>query len=289
MAYNEAGYEVDSEGDVLYFNEAGTNPQTTKSATNHYYKTANGLVDANSAGGPDARANAKRLDDGHPTVISLAKGACLWEKAVTPPGFDGGGANETTTMHNVQWRTNAPKHIRTTTDISFTAAYAVGGFAALRNQINKNQIITIKFGNGARLSMWGWLNAFAPGEVAEGTQPTASCTIIGSNQDDDGKEMKPSYAEGDGIAYNSETGKPWQMYYGQVGETELEDVTAFNPAFLTWDVVNAKRCELYQRIREGRENPMLFENLKTSIHTLGLYHSFPLSDVRQKMRDYFHV
>jgi hypothetical protein len=288
--YNANGFECDENGDVFYFKEDGEGGQTTKNEVYHYYKTNSGdLIDADTLGDSMDRSNALRLDDGHPTVISLAKGACLWEKAITPPGFDGGGANETTTMHNVQWRTNSPKHLRTSTDISFTAAYAVGGFTSLRQQINKNQVITLKFGDGSILSMWGWLNGFAPGEVAEGTQPTASCTIMASNQDNSGKEMKPAYAAGTSSTYDSETGKSWQMYYNQVGETTLGNVTAFNPVNLSWATVNAKRCELYQRIREDRENPKIFDNLRNSIETLRLYHDFDITNVRQKIRDYFHV
>ncbi len=48
-----------------------------------------------------------RIDDGHPTKMTFAEDASisLWEKAVTPPGVEGGGENDTTTMHNSIWRT----------------------------------------------------------------------------------------------------------------------------------------------------------------------------------------
>ncbi|MDR2170636.1 MAG: hypothetical protein LBP59_10880 [Planctomycetaceae bacterium] len=251
----------------------------------------------------DSRSGKHRLDDGHPTVISLAEGACLWEKALTPPGIDGGGANETTTMHNIQWRTNIPKHLRTMTDTSFTAAYAVVGMKELRNQINKNQITVLTFGDGTKMAFWGWLNSFAPGEVSEGTQPTASCSITASNQDNTGKEMKPNYfEEGAYLAYNSETGTVWQMNKGQegaVGETAnnpgytgLEpppDPPTFNPLLRSYGYICAKQCELWQRIRENREDPKLFRRLRNGVDTMGLYDSFDINDVRQKIRDYFGV
>ena len=52
-----------------------------------------------------------RIDDGHSTTISFADFPTVkfWEKEVTPPGVDGGGPNDTTTMRNVILRTMAPK------------------------------------------------------------------------------------------------------------------------------------------------------------------------------------
>jgi hypothetical protein len=200
----------------------------------------------------DARTGKHRLDDGHPTIVSLAAGACLWEKSVTMP-----------TIPNIQWRTNAPKHLHIATDIAFTAAYAVGGSTELRNQINKNQVVLIVFGDGSKMAFWGWLNSFASGEVLD-TQPTASCTIIASNQNNNGEEMKPAY-----LAAPPEP--------------------TYNPIFRTYGYINAKRLELYQRIREGKIDPNTFKNLRSGAETLALYDSFDISEVRQKLRDYFEV
>lgn len=43
-----------------------------------------------------------RLDDGHSTRVSFADypSVAFYEKTVTPPGVDGGGENDTTTMLN---------------------------------------------------------------------------------------------------------------------------------------------------------------------------------------------
>jgi hypothetical protein len=205
-----------------------------------------------------------RLDDGHPTLISLAMGAGLWEKGVTPPGMDGGGANDTTTMHNELWRTNAPKHLRSLTDTSFNAAYSVVGLGSLVDIINDNQEITITFGDGSTCKFWGWLNAFAPGELTEGSQPTASCTIVGSNQNTNHEEVAPTYSE---------------------------PSSAYNPLLHTSKYITAKQLELYQRIRECRENPKLFtkQNLPSGAASLGLYDSFDIGDVRQQIRDFVEV
>jgi hypothetical protein len=68
---------------------------------------------------------ANRLDDGFSTLISFgsSSGVHFWEKNVTPPGFDGGGANDTTTMRNIRYRTMRPKKLVTLSDMSFEAAY----------------------------------------------------------------------------------------------------------------------------------------------------------------------
>lgn len=55
-----------------------------------------------------------RLDDGFSTTIEFADlpAVKFYEKTVTPPSIIGGGENDTTTMHNVAWRTKAPKKLK---------------------------------------------------------------------------------------------------------------------------------------------------------------------------------
>ena len=59
--------------------------------------------------------------------------------------------------------------------------------------LNTNQEITITFADDSTIVFWGWIDVFAPGEVAEGAQPTADLTIIPSNQNADGDEIAPAY------------------------------------------------------------------------------------------------
>jgi hypothetical protein len=134
-----------------------------------------------------------RFDDGFATLISLG-GTNFWEKTVTPPGVEGGGAVETSTMRNVAWRTKNPKKLKSMTDSSFTAAFASAAYTTILAQINVNQEIVITFPDESTLTFWGWLDSFVPGEFAEGEQPTADCTIICSNQDADGDEIAPVQA-----------------------------------------------------------------------------------------------
>jgi len=138
-----------------------------------------------------------RIDDGHPTYIDFenapSQGLLIWEKEVTPPGLDGGGPNDTTTMRNVSWRTRAPKHLISLTAGSFTAAYDPEAFEILLDQLNVNQLITVTFPNGDTYAFYGWLNNFTPNTVVEGEQPTATCSIEPSNQNASGVETDPVY------------------------------------------------------------------------------------------------
>jgi hypothetical protein len=135
-----------------------------------------------------------RIDDGFATLITFSStpGIKLWEKTVTPPGIQGGGENDTTTMRNSIWRTRHPKKLKTLSPMSFTAAYDPQVYDDLVSIVNVNQEITVTFPDGDEITFWGWLDEFTPGEIVEGAQPTADCTIIPSNQDNSNVETAPS-------------------------------------------------------------------------------------------------
>lgn len=140
-----------------------------------------------------------RVDDGHSTTIEFSAaasimGIVLWEKSVTPPGIDGGGENDTTTMRNLIWRTKSPKTLKTMTEFSFTAAYDPACYDEILELLQVNNQVTINFADGSSLTFWGWLDKFTPGEVVEGEQPEADVVIIPSNQNDSGVEVAPAYS-----------------------------------------------------------------------------------------------
>tara|TARA_R110002167_G_scaffold46072_1_gene137792 strand:- start:2 stop:454 length:453 start_codon:yes stop_codon:yes gene_type:complete len=122
-----------------------------------------------------------RLDDGFATTITLANGTTLYEKSVTPPGLDGGGAIDTTTMRNTLYRTNSPKSLITLSECSVTVAYDPNAYSAIITTLNTNQLITVTFPDGTTIAFWGWLNSFTPGEATEGEQPTAEMNVVPSN------------------------------------------------------------------------------------------------------------
>jgi hypothetical protein len=127
----------------------------------------------------------RRIDDGFPTKIAFAADAdvSLWEKTVTPPGLDGGDPIETTTMHNVTYRTMASRALKTLTDSSFTAAYDPDCYNQLVVLINVEGSITVRFPDGSTLDFFGYLRSFEPDEITEGEQPTATVNITATNTD----------------------------------------------------------------------------------------------------------
>ena len=135
------------------------------------------------------------INDGHGTIysFSLEPSVLFKEKAVTPPGLQGGGPNDTTTMRNIRYRTRQPKKLLTMSESKLTASYDPEVYDAIVDMMQVNQEITITWPNGASLTFWGWLDDFTPGEMVEGAQPTAEVTIIPSNQDDADTEAAPTY------------------------------------------------------------------------------------------------
>ncbi len=137
-----------------------------------------------------------RIDDGFSTTVdfSLAPSVTFWEKTVTPPGVQGGGANDITTMRNTRYRTMAPKKLVTLSEMNLTVAYDPACLDDIMDMIQINGEITLNFPDGSTWVFWGWLDEFTPGENAEGSQPTATVKIIPSNMDDSLAEIAPVYA-----------------------------------------------------------------------------------------------
>ena len=117
------------------------------------------------------------LTDGFSTRITFG-GITLYEKSVTPPGVDGGGEVNTTTMGTVTWRSKQPKALKTLTNCKATVAYASADYTTLVAQVNVVQTITITFSDDTTISFSGWLDKFTPGDSSEGEQPTAEIEII---------------------------------------------------------------------------------------------------------------
>jgi len=139
---------------------------------------------------------SQRLDDGYQTLISFAADPTVlfYEKTVTPPGIDGGGEVDTTTMLNAAWRTRNSKALITLSNAGITVAYDPAVLPEIVNLVNVNNLITITFPDGDTCAFWGWLNTFTPNEHVEGEQPTAEIEIIPSNQNDSGVETAPVHS-----------------------------------------------------------------------------------------------
>jgi len=134
------------------------------------------------------------LTDGYQTLISfaLAPSVNFKEKEVTPPGLDGGGEIDTTTMRNTAWRTKQPKHLVTADDIVLQAQYdPVCYNTILTDLLNQNGQIEVIFPDGQIITIWGWVDKFKPAALKEGEFPLAEVVIHPSNQDNTGTEQAP--------------------------------------------------------------------------------------------------
>lgn len=134
------------------------------------------------------------LGDGFSTIIDLTgAGVTFKEKSVQPPGLDGGDAVENSTMRNTTWRTFSPRKLVTATEASIVVAYDPAIYDSIVASLNVNQQITITFPDGSKLAFWGFLKDFQPGELAEGSQPEATITIVPTNQNSAGEETGPDF------------------------------------------------------------------------------------------------
>ena len=157
-----------------------------------------------SQGGDDHHYN--RLGDGYQTLLSFADPStygtgeqtavvAFWEREVTPPGIDGGDAVENTTMHNQQWRTMNPRHLKTLTESSINAAYDPAIYVSILSIINANTSVTVWFPDHSYLCFWGYLKSFEPGPLAEGKMPECAIKVTPTNHDNEGNECAPIYQQ----------------------------------------------------------------------------------------------
>jgi hypothetical protein len=136
---------------------------------------------------PSARVSPAgiKLKDGFKTVITFAADTdiSLWEKNVTPPGIDGGDAVAQTTMHNVTWRTMAPRQLKTLTDFKVTAAYDPAVYTQILAIVNVETTVTVTFPDGSTLAFYGFLKTLEFADLVEGTQPELTATVVPTNFD----------------------------------------------------------------------------------------------------------
>lgn len=130
-----------------------------------------------------------KLKDGYQTLVVCALNPAIefWEKQITPPGIDGGDEIDQTTMLNDEWRTRAPRSLKTLTNCEVTAAYDPVLYTSILAIINRETTWTVIFPDGSTLAFFGFLRNFDPQEVTEGEQPEASITIVPTNFDPVGK------------------------------------------------------------------------------------------------------
>jgi hypothetical protein len=126
-----------------------------------------------------------KLGDGYQTLITmqLKPNIQLWEVTVKPGGFDGGEKVDTTTMHNLKWRTMAPRHLYTLTDMSTTCAYDPDFIPDLLSVLNVQQAITTYFPDNSAIAFFGFLQKAEFQDNKEGAMPLADVVFTPTNWD----------------------------------------------------------------------------------------------------------
>src|SRR5687768_14045955 len=99
------------------------------------------------------------LDDGYQTLITCAldPDISFKEKTVQPPSIDGGDPIDTTTMHNVDYRTKAPRQLVSHGDGSATVNWAPEVYSQILAVVNRPTTWTYKLPDGSTYAIYGYL------------------------------------------------------------------------------------------------------------------------------------
>jgi hypothetical protein len=125
------------------------------------------------------------MENGYRSLVTVgADPDCsYWEIGITPIGIDGGDAIDTTTMHNDDVRTKAPRTLHDYTDGEIRVGYDPNLLALLQALVNEETTITIRFYDGTTWAFYGYVRVFDPDEMVEGELPEATITITPTNWD----------------------------------------------------------------------------------------------------------
>jgi hypothetical protein len=136
---------------------------------------------------PGARSapSGKELQDGYQTLIAfkLHPDIAFHEITVQPPGIEGGDPKESTTMHNLRWKSKSPRRLKDMTNANATVGYDPALYTSILAQINKPDTVTIHFPDVSSLAFYGYLKNFMPSELKDGEKPTAKIEVVVTNMD----------------------------------------------------------------------------------------------------------
>lgn len=121
------------------------------------------------------------LKNGLRSLITFAsnRDVKLWEKAVMPPGIDGGATIPLGSLYSQKYQMISPSDLITVTEARALVAYDPAVMEDIINLVNlTTDTITLTFPNTNRWSFNGCLQKFIPNEMTDGIQPTALITVI---------------------------------------------------------------------------------------------------------------
>lgn len=125
------------------------------------------------------------LDDGQFTKITFARfpAVSFWEKAVQPPGADSGEPIDTSTQHNVRFRTMAPRSLITQTPAPITAAYDPALLTQIIQMVGIKDTVTYRFPDGTTWAQYAFLKDIAFAPLVDGTHPECTINVVPTNWD----------------------------------------------------------------------------------------------------------
>lgn len=153
-----------------------------------------------AAPSPTARTtpDGDMLRNGYQTLITFEAVADvdLWERTVTPPGFEGGDPIDTTTMFNAKYKTKAMQALIEMLQGGITCGYDPAALSATQIEalINVETTITVHFPDGSSWAFYGALRSATPNANANGTLPEMTVVFEVTNTDPStGAEEDPVY------------------------------------------------------------------------------------------------
>jgi hypothetical protein len=109
----------------------------------------------------------------------------FWEKEVTPSGADVGDKIDTSTMHNVRYKTAEPPCLIDITDGQTTVAYDPAVETEIYAILGINTTITYTFSDGSTKALFGYFKSFTPDGMTPDGQPQATVIVVATNVDPD--------------------------------------------------------------------------------------------------------
>ena len=126
-----------------------------------------------------------KMPDGFKCLItlSLKPAINLWERDVKTGGMDGGEKIDTSTQHNIRWRTFQPRQLITLTDLTMDCAYDPDVHSDVLSILNVPQTITEFYPDGTTQCYYGYVQKFEKAALKEGEFPMATVTVTPTNWD----------------------------------------------------------------------------------------------------------
>lgn len=143
----------------------------------------------------------QKIGDGFGALITIAADTDIEfdETSVTPPSIELDAAIDTSSHHNVKWRTFHPGKLAKLGMIAVNAGYDPLVYPSIVAIIGTQTTITVKWPNGDTLALYGYIASAKPGPLEANKKPEIAIEIQPTNADPvDCTEEGPVYTAGVG-------------------------------------------------------------------------------------------